>query len=225
MFWLWPGHKEHRVKRQLSAYLDGKLSNGEKRLVEEHLTTCPACREELRSLSATVEALRRLPSVVPPRSFAITARAAQPRPTAGPVLRLATAVSILLLLLVSAGDLLRLYPTQAEAPPAREELGALRQAAAPPLPLSTPAPLKSRIAGDVQGEEKTMAAAPPPAPAPTPAPTLATPRQERPITAYAWPVRQVEFYLAGASLILAALSLFLWKRGKRRAIRPKYERR
>jgi len=39
-----------RWREQISAYIDGELSEKERRDLEAHLATCPRCAEELRSL-------------------------------------------------------------------------------------------------------------------------------------------------------------------------------
>ncbi len=47
------------VGELLIFYLDGELAREEKEIVELHLSTCPHCRRELESLSATQDQLRR----------------------------------------------------------------------------------------------------------------------------------------------------------------------
>jgi anti-sigma factor RsiW len=46
---------------RLSEYLDGELSAGLRRLVEAHGGECPPCRSFVRTLEATVRAVRSLP--------------------------------------------------------------------------------------------------------------------------------------------------------------------
>src|SRR5919202_1120065 len=78
------------VRDELSAYLDGELSPGARRAVDDHLAACAECRAELEGLSRTRDLLRALPSVAPPRSFAITAEmasAARPAPLTLPPAR------------------------------------------------------------------------------------------------------------------------------------------
>jgi anti-sigma factor RsiW len=50
-----------RCNSRLSAYIDGKLSAAETRELNEHLTACRRCREDLRELNAVRAILRRLP--------------------------------------------------------------------------------------------------------------------------------------------------------------------
>ncbi|MFW6457061.1 MAG: anti-sigma factor family protein, partial [Planctomycetota bacterium] len=47
----------------LSAYLDGELSEEERRQVESHIKQCDDCRHELESLRRTVEVLHELPTI------------------------------------------------------------------------------------------------------------------------------------------------------------------
>ncbi|MBI2953171.1 MAG: zf-HC2 domain-containing protein [Chloroflexi bacterium] len=77
------------ITELLSPYLDGQVSEDERRQVEEHLPRCARCGRELQELRVTVQALRDLPVIAMPRSFAL---AAQPRtlPTFFPYLRNAT---------------------------------------------------------------------------------------------------------------------------------------
>ena len=103
--------RHRRIRRQLSPYLDGMLSERESRRLETHLAQCRACRDELAELQAAVQALAELPLVESPRSFALTAaprRAEAPRPAARRLefgLRLATAAAAFVLAIVAAGDL------------------------------------------------------------------------------------------------------------------------
>ena len=50
----------------LSSYMDGMLPAEEMKAVDEHLSLCPDCREELRQLEETVAILRNLGEVEPP---------------------------------------------------------------------------------------------------------------------------------------------------------------
>ena len=63
----------------LSAYVDDQLPTAEKAGLEARLTVEPELRTTLRELRLTVRALRALPPVAPPRSFALT-----PEQVAGP---------------------------------------------------------------------------------------------------------------------------------------------
>ena len=73
----------------LSAYLDGRVSEQERQNLEEHLAGCPRCTDELEAMRLTIQALRELPFVPAPRSFALSAK---PRraPSILPYLRNAT---------------------------------------------------------------------------------------------------------------------------------------
>jgi len=58
------GH--HRVRHQLSEYIDGSVTAEEKREIEEHLRTCPACGDALRELKKTIEHIKTAEEVEPP---------------------------------------------------------------------------------------------------------------------------------------------------------------
>jgi hypothetical protein len=95
---------------RLSAYLDNQLSPGDRAALEKRLAAEPELRAALHELRLTVRALRDLSAVKLPRSFTLTpahvgARAASRRAPFFPVLRFATALSALALVVVLAGDL------------------------------------------------------------------------------------------------------------------------
>ena len=56
-------------KEQLSTYLDGIMTAEEKKLIEEHLSTCEQCSLALSELKKTQETLRNLEEVEPPPWF------------------------------------------------------------------------------------------------------------------------------------------------------------
>jgi hypothetical protein len=105
-----PGSAEHRkVQELLSSYLDGEVSPDERILTERHLSHCPECARSLRNLEATVRLLKDLPPVSAPRSFVLSQ---VPSPDSRsrifswgyPLLRGATALAALLLLVVVSAD-------------------------------------------------------------------------------------------------------------------------
>ncbi|HEY6839038.1 MAG TPA: DUF2275 domain-containing protein [Geobacteraceae bacterium] len=58
---------EHaELRKKLSAYLDKATTAAERLEIEEHLSRCPDCRDELVDLEKTVGHLRQLPGVEPP---------------------------------------------------------------------------------------------------------------------------------------------------------------
>jgi hypothetical protein len=57
------------IKELLSDYVDGVLDPKTKALVDEHLSACKGCKEELASLKALVNELGSLESVAPPGDF------------------------------------------------------------------------------------------------------------------------------------------------------------
>ena len=61
-----------KMRELLSSYIDGEVSDSERRRVERHLAECEECRQELESLRLTVSALRQLPEIQASRSFAVS---------------------------------------------------------------------------------------------------------------------------------------------------------
>jgi hypothetical protein len=117
-----------RTRDVLSGYMDRRLNPEEAARIEEHLSTCQGCREELESLRATVVLLRRLPGVTPSRSFALAPVKPLPGRRALPALRFATAGAVLLLVLAFAVDRTALFEggmlSNAKAGPAVWDYGA-----------------------------------------------------------------------------------------------------
>lgn len=63
---------DHRFSAaNLSAYLDGRLSEHDRERVEHHLAQCVDCRRDLATLSVTVRLMRQAPLRSIPRSFAL----------------------------------------------------------------------------------------------------------------------------------------------------------
>lgn len=107
------GRFDHRFTlSNLSPYLDGRLTERQKRRLERHLAACPACRQELSELRGTVQLLGQVPLRPVPRSFALPA-SVQPQQaryrrwnTAYSLLRGATAAAAFVFLLLVSGDAL-----------------------------------------------------------------------------------------------------------------------
>ncbi|MCI0894105.1 MAG: hypothetical protein J4N84_04310 [Chloroflexi bacterium] len=70
-------HK-HVKPETLAEYLDGRLAGTAMARVDQRLTSCATCRDELDSLRTTVSLLKQLPQVVPTRSFTMAAPPPQP---------------------------------------------------------------------------------------------------------------------------------------------------
>lgn len=105
--WLQARQTEHeRVATLLSAYVDDRVNDGERALVDGHVQTCAACRNDLSTLRATVQVLRAAPVQRVPRSFILPrALARQPRPAwTFPIFRAATVAVTALLMIVVMGD-------------------------------------------------------------------------------------------------------------------------
>jgi anti-sigma factor RsiW len=177
------GKSEHEwVEESLSAYLDGELSAREKAGVEKHLKECRACSENLSTLRQTVALLKELPAVPAPRSFALRPAMVKPKVRVAPpswgygLLKGATALAALLLVLVIGGDLtlqfLGSFPLGAPAPPPPAE----EMSAAPsvvPSEMYAPAEGEPRV-GEGRDAEAAAETVPPPGatelPTPAPAP-------------------------------------------------------
>lgn len=103
------GRAEQRRHELLSAYVDGEVTAEEAREVEELLETSEDARRELAELQATVDLVRGLPELEPPRSFALDAAPKKRWTLWWPSVRatgLATSVAAMLLVGLVAGDML-----------------------------------------------------------------------------------------------------------------------
>ncbi|MGC8878110.1 MAG: zf-HC2 domain-containing protein [Anaerolineae bacterium] len=122
-----PDHLLHQqVAQLLSAYLDGQVDARERDLVEQHLSTCPTCRNDMESLRQTVRLLRQLPAVTPPYPFTLRPERVVPaRPLVWRWLfgipGLATGLVTLMCVIALAGALLynRFVPHRSVIPIAR----------------------------------------------------------------------------------------------------------
>ena len=103
------GRAEQRRHELLSAYVDGEVTAEEAREVEDLLETSEGARRELAELQATVDLVRGLPELEPPRSFALDAAPEKRWTPWWPSVRttgLATSVAAMLLVALVAGDML-----------------------------------------------------------------------------------------------------------------------
>ena len=67
------GKHRHIKPERLSEYLDGRLSEPERRRIDRAVASCATCQEEMESLRATVTRLQELPQFALPRSFTLPA--------------------------------------------------------------------------------------------------------------------------------------------------------
>lgn len=171
------------ARHLLSSYIDGEVSDSERRRVERHLSECEECRRELESLRLTVSALRQLPEIQATRSFAISERPESAMGGAGWVLgvRLAASAAAVVLVgliladvtgLVVQSDLSglagRLEMAQSE-PPLQPAAAAPAAPAAAPTMAPAPAPAMAPAAP----QQPAAPAAPAPAAAAAAAPASA----------------------------------------------------
>lgn len=103
------GGAERKRHELLSAYVDGEVTAEEAREVEDLLASSEDARRELAELQATVDLIRGLPELEPPRSFALDAAPKKRWTLWWPSVRttgLATSVAAMLLVGLVAGDML-----------------------------------------------------------------------------------------------------------------------
>ncbi|WP_322801664.1 zf-HC2 domain-containing protein [Thermoflexus sp.] len=201
---------EHQwVQDRLSLYLDDRLEPEERARVEAHLRGCETCARSWETLRWTVQAIRALPPVRAPRSFAIRPeQVASASPGAGWLRRAAWAMAAALILVLgldlalsrgAAGPQPAMAPAGAPATEAeRQALRALKDHTFTPSPapmfgLIVPQPTPTETAERRPGAEE----APPPAPAP-PLP----------------PLRILEFLLLLGAI--GSLALDRWRSGRLR---------
>jgi hypothetical protein len=78
--------EQHLTIEQLSALLDGQLSQSEQEHAQEHLPTCEQCQQQQAVLRQTAELLHALPQPALPRSFVLPLDTvfAEPAPVVAP---------------------------------------------------------------------------------------------------------------------------------------------
>ena len=180
----------HRfAEKNLSAYSDDEVTEGEKKRIERHLARCLACREELASLRATTRLLAHSPILRVPRSFALPVSAQEAQTgfrrwdaAFGAFRAASVAISFVLVLLLSANYVLEPEPARTFA--VQEEKAALSIVEPTPAPQRTIQVTreveKEVVVRAVTEQEQPLADAAqpaaearptsPPAPLPTPAP-------------------------------------------------------
>ena len=191
----------HKVQGLLSPYIDGQIGSSERDRVESHLEECQVCRRELESLRSTVNLLNRVVVVSPPRSFALAEIEANRRPAAltreAPqwrrvpalgALRVATAVTALLLVFVLAGDATHLF----EAGPV-ENRAALQGTPVADEVQGTSVPDEVVGVGGASFDSEGFTDG----------------------EGYIWPVLELELALTGVVLILGGATAVLWDRKRR----------
>lgn len=125
----------------LSAYLDGQLGDRERARLEARLQTEEALRAALERLQNTRAVLRGLPPLPVPRSFTLDPETVPARPARDfyPVMRFASALASILLVVVLLGDIAASFALQRGLAPAQElALQAADQEAAEPAPDAAP---------------------------------------------------------------------------------------
>jgi anti-sigma factor RsiW len=58
-----------RIKKKLSAYLDGEMPEQESKIISEHLQHCEGCRAELAELSTVTDAISTIEGIEVPAYF------------------------------------------------------------------------------------------------------------------------------------------------------------
>ncbi len=187
------------VRALLSPYIDGRTTPAEAEVVQAHVASCDACRAELSQLRSLVQALRALPQLAAPRSFALPATGARSARASflANVLwlrRAAAGLAACLVLLFGLGPYLgsayrAAAPSPAEpgAPADRQAAITAAQATAAAAPFALQAPGQADASKAATGGEPTpqpvpaaAQAAAAPAPAQAPAAEATTPRSALP---------------------------------------------
>jgi hypothetical protein len=152
------------VIEKLSAFLDGEMSEAERREVQEHLEACAACAEHLSELAVLDQAARGLMVEAPAGYFeALPGRIRQrlrgPRRTGIPVWGWAAAAALLVAVLT---PLLRHDPFASRQAPAAAPRAGPPATLAGPQAAPAPAVLRKAepVAKEAQEEKKSRAAAP-----------------------------------------------------------------
>jgi anti-sigma factor RsiW len=158
----------------INAYIDGALTEAERRIFESRLNAEPELRRELNSLRQTVALLRQMPRLKAPRDFTLTPAQVEVRPASRPVLpfpltatfsALSAAAAVLLFVfggyfllqsgirpMASSLDTTTMQQAAQEAAPAEVALAltatlAPTSSPMPTMPLPSPVPQQERVEG------------------------------------------------------------------------------
>jgi len=217
-----------RFREIMSPYIDGRITQDEKQALESHLASCHECRQELESLRSTVGLLHRIPEVEVPRSFTIV----ESKPAAVPSIfgRLcwASAIVALVLVLLSAGDLLHIYPEKSTGPSKQLAI----TATATPAPNFTMPQQGLGLTGGTPPEDISKSglqnmANPTPSSAgsalenqttlsgPVSAENNSATSTEATNKSYRWPVHQIELAVLGVAIVTLSAVIIVWRKGER----------
>lgn len=125
----------NRFREKISPYIDNKLASDERQALERHMSSCSTCSRELESLRATVKLLHCVPMAPTPRSFSVVETKPVSAPKSFGMMRWATAVVVLALVVLATGDLFRIYPEKSGTSPS---IGPQVSAMATPMPSPSP---------------------------------------------------------------------------------------
>lgn len=164
-----------RDLENLSAYLDGQLSNNETKRIETRLKSDVELHSALEDLRRTRELIHRLPHRRSPRNFTLTpnmVRLRPPLPRLYPIFRFAATITALLLIFTFATNLaapMVAVPLMAKAPAA---LSYGMGGEGGETPAESEALLTEQSAGMEALEAPALAEPPQPGTTPTPEPTM-----------------------------------------------------
>ncbi len=166
----------------LSAYIDQQLSTNERAALEQRLEQEPELRLALDELRATVEALRALPPVAPPRSFTLPATVRAPTPWLSlGMLRFGSAFASVLLVLTFLPALLRFGGTMAPvSAPAASYEAAMSPTTPPAASTTAPEMMPQAASTQAAAAEPSMMAASEPTTPPTSDPAAIVAAQPTP---------------------------------------------
>ena len=131
-----------KAEELFSAYIDNRVTADEKSFVERHTAACADCHAKLQAARSLVAAMWAMPVVKAPRSFVLQSKmprkmARQPQRSIlawYPALRLATALAVVALVLVFAGDLFTAsYGSSMNIPRAVPQAAMMAPTAAPAM--------------------------------------------------------------------------------------------
>lgn len=160
-----------QYQERFSEYLDDALDDADREALEAHLESCERCRAELAALRRVVDAVRELPVLRAPETFAAGVReqlAARERTTERRLVRLIWArvlpVAAMFLLVVGATFLVSrngLFKPDAEEPmrmAMQQEEQLARQAPPPEASLGSMPEVKSELSADSAQDELAVVA-------------------------------------------------------------------
>ncbi len=220
MFWKRGEPPCRKIQGMLSEYIDDRLDNEKKAIVERHLESCEACSKELASLKMTVQLLGRVSQAPVPRSFTLPVPEPSRERAFGPTslrwLRPATVVATIALVALLMIDFVPAFQQGGGVYEASRQNGAMFTSGGEGnvtmggAIVAPPAPTQDGTEKDGKDVIQPLPTTVPQGEAAFGPPSPAGEQGKN------WPLRQIEIGLGALVVVLAVLTVFAIRQRRRK---------